>query len=266
MPQALSASPAISIITIVLNDPQVAETVASVQNQDFSGRIELIVIDGASTDGTLAALAPLRGGITHLVSEPDQGIYDAMNKGLRLATGDIVGILNAGDQFQDDQVLSRVAQAFADPAVDLCYGDLVFVRPRNPAVITRYWQAGPPHPDSFQFGWMPPHPAFFVRRAVYGQFGLFDPSYGIAADIELMLRLLVKYRLKATYLPQVLVRMRAGGISNRNLVNIFRANMQCRRAFRDLGLPCSPFFIPLKLLRHAAQLFLRPSRSHVAAG
>ena len=266
MSQAPSASPAISIITIVLNNPQVAETVASVQSQDFPGRVELIVIDGASTDGTLAALAPLRAGITHLVSEPDHGIYDAMNKGLRLATGDIVGILNTGDLFQDGHVLSRVAQAFADPSVELCYGDLVFVRLGNPSVITRYWQAGPPHPDAFQFGWMPPHPTFFVRGAIYGKFGLFDLSYDIAADIELMLRFLVKYRLKATYIPKVLVRMRAGGISNRNLRNIFRANLQCRRAFRDLDLPCSPFFIPLKLLRHAVQLFMRPSRSHVAAG
>jgi glycosyltransferase len=259
-------TPAFSLITVVRNNPQVAEAVASVLDQDYPGRIESIVIDGASTDGTLAALAPLRGRLAHLVSEPDRGIYDAMNKGLRLATGDLVGLLNADDLYQDRQVFARVARAFEDPAVEACFGDLVYVRAEDPTRVLRYWKSGPPRPDAFQWGWMPPHPTLFLRRGVYERLGLFDLRYRIASDYEFMLRVLLKHRLKAVYLPEVLVRMRAGGASNGSLKGILRANAECRRAFRDLDLPCTPLFTPAKLARHAAQLFRRPPRSLVAAG
>lgn len=253
--------PSFSLITVVRNNPLVAEAVASVLGQKYEGRLEAIVIDGASTDGTLAALAPLRHRLAHLVSEPDQGIYDAMNKGLRLATGDIVGLLNADDLYQDEQVLARVARAFEDPAVAVCYGDLVYVRSADPSKILRYWHSGPPRPTAFQWGWMPPHPTFFVRRHVYDRLGHFDLRYRIAADYEFMLRVLLKHRLQATYIPEVLVRMRAGGASNGSLQGILRANAECRRAFRDLGLPCTPLFTPAKLARHAAQLFQRPPQA-----
>ncbi|MDP1832899.1 MAG: glycosyltransferase family 2 protein [Geothrix sp.] len=259
-------TPSISLITVVRNNPLVAQAVASGLEQAFPGRIESIVIDGASTDGTLAALAPLRSRIAHLVSEPDKGIYDAMNKGLRLATGDLVGLLNADDLYQDDQVFARVARAFEDPTVEACYGDLVYVRADNPSRVLRYWRSGPPRPEAFQWGWMPPHPTFFVRRGVYERLGLFDTRYRIAADYEFMLRVLLKHRLKTAYLPQVLVRMRAGGASNGSLKGILRANAECRRAFRDLDLPCTPLFTPLKLARHALQLLQRPPRTIPVAG
>lgn len=253
--------PAFSLVTVVRNNPLVAQALRSGLDQDYPGRIESIVIDGASTDGTLAALEPLRPRLAHLVSEPDQGIYDAMNKGLRLATGDIVAILNADDLYQDRTVFARVARAFEDPEVEACYGDLVYVRAGATDRVLRYWRSGPPRPDAFQWGWMPPHPALFLRRRVYDRIGLFDPKYRIAADFEFMLRALVKHRLKAAYLPEVLVRMRAGGASNGSLRNILHANAECRRAFRDLDLPCTPFFTPLKLARHAAQLLHRPLRT-----
>jgi glycosyltransferase involved in cell wall biosynthesis len=246
-----------SIITVVRNNPLVTEAVASVLNQ-CTGNIESIVIDGASTDGTLAALAPLRPRIAHLVSEPDNGIYDAMNKGLRLATGDIVGILNADDLYQDPSVFTKVLRAFEDPTIEVCYGDLVYVRQEDTSKVLRYWRSGPPAPEAFQWGWMPPHPTFFVRRRVYERLGLFDLRYRIAADYEFMLRVLLQHRLKAAYIPEVLVRMRAGGASNGSLKGILRANAECRRAFRDLGLPCTPLFTPLKLARHALQLAKRP--------
>jgi glycosyltransferase len=251
-------APALSLITVVRNNPLVAQAVASGLDQEGVDTIESIVIDGASTDGTLAALAPLRDRIARLVSEPDQGIYDAMNKGLRLATGDIVGILNADDLYQDRRVFARVLKAFEDPAVDACYGDLVYVRAEDPSKVLRYWHSGPPTPDCFQWGWMPPHPTLFVRRGVYATLGLFDTRYRIAADYEFMLRTLLKHRLKVAYIPEVLVRMRAGGASNGSLKGILRANTECRQAFRDLGLPCTPLFTPAKLARHAVQLFRRP--------
>lgn len=266
MPEPPPSAPSFSIVTVVRNNPQVAEAVASVLGQDHAGRLEAIVIDGASTDGTLAALAPLRDRLAHLVSEPDPGIYEAMNKGLRLATGDLVGLLNADDLYQDDQVLSRVARAFEDPAVDLCYGDLVYVRAEDPSKILRYWRSGPPRPEAFQWGWMPPHPTLFVRRSVYDRLGLFDTRYRIAADCEFMLRVLLKHRLQAAYIPEVLVRMRAGGASNGSLKGILRANAEYRRAFRDLDLPCTPLLTPLKLARHAAQLLRRPPAGPLAAG
>jgi len=255
----------ISLITVVRNNPLVAQAVASVLSQELNGRIESIVIDGASTDGTLAALAPHRDHIAYLISEADKGIYDAMNKGLRLATGDIIGILNADDLYQDRQVFSRVFKAFEDPTVEACYGDLVYVRQSDPSRILRYWRSGPPAPDHFQWGWMPPHPTLFVRRRVYDQFGLFDPRYPIAADCEFMLRILLKHRLKAAYIPEVLVRMRAGGVSNGSLSGILHANAEYRQAFRDLALPCTPLFTPFKLVRHAAQLFQRPPRTSPVA-
>jgi len=251
----------ISVVTVVRNNPLVAQAVASVLDQKLEAGIESIVIDGASTDGTLAALEPLRSRIGQLVSEPDRGIYDAMNKGLRLATGEIIGTLNADDLYQDSLVLARVLQAFADPEVDVCYGDLVYVPYHDPEKVFRYWKSGPPAPDRFQLGWMPPHPTFFVRRRVYEQFGLFDLRYRIAADVEFMLRTLVKHRLKAAYIPEVLVRMRAGGASNGSLKGILQANAECRQAFRDLDLPFTPLFTPLKLARHALQVFQRPPQA-----
>lgn len=251
--------PSISLVTVVRNNPQVAGAVESILAQTHSGAIESIVIDGASTDGTLLALEPHRPRIAHLVSEPDAGIYDAMNKGLRLATGDIIGLLNADDLYQDAFVFQRVARAFEDPSVEACFGDLVFVRATDPARVVRYWRSSTPAPDGFQWGWMPAHPTLFLRRSVYERFGYFDLSYRIAADFEFMLRILGKHRIRSVYLPEVLVRMRIGGASNGSLRGILAANAECRRAFRDLGLPCTPLFTPMKLARHAAQVFRRPA-------
>jgi glycosyltransferase involved in cell wall biosynthesis len=258
MPESAPMAPAISIITVVRNNPLVAEAVASVLNQNYAGRIESIVIDGASTDGTLAVLAPFREQIAHLVSEPDHGIYDAMNKGLRLATGDIVGLLNADDLYQNTQVFCRVARVFENPIVEVCYGDLVYIRSTDPSKVLRYWQSGPPTPDRFQWGWMPPHPTLFVRRSVYDRLGNFDLQYRIAADYEFMLRVMLKHRIQAAYIPEVLVRMRAGGASNGTLAGILQANAECREAYRKNNLPCTPFFTLFKLARHASQIIMRP--------
>ena len=247
----------LSIITVVRNDPRVAEAARSVVDQVFAGKLEYIVVDGASSDGTLAALAPFRDRIAHLRSEPDRGLYDAMNKGLALATGEVVGFLHADDRYPHAGVLARVAAAFADPQVQACHGDLLMLKPGESRRVLRYWRSGPFRRGSFQRGWMPPHPTFFVRRDVYTRLGGFDLAFAVAADFELMLRFLEVHGIASAYVPEVLVEMRAGGASNGSLAQIAAANGECRQAFRAHGLTPSPLFVPLKLGRHALQLFRR---------
>ena len=217
-----------------------------------------------------------------VVSEPDNGIYEGMNKGLRLATGDVVGILNADDFYAGPDVLAKVAKVFQDPAVDSCYGDLLYVeeepgdglsvksdgRKAQGAGITakeekqfkivRYWKSGDFKPERFYWGWMVPHPTFFVRRSVYEKYGLFNLDLGSAADYELMLRFLVKHRISTVYIPEVLVKMRVGGTSNASLKNRINANRMDRKAWEVNGLRPYPWTIPLKPLRKIPQWLARP--------
>ena len=213
---------------------------------------------------------------TVLISEPDNGIYDAMNKGIALATGDIIGMLNADDFYADSRVLARVAAVFEDPAVMGCYGDLVYVKERetlnvngeksNPSPFTihpspftlhRYWKAGSFDHTRFVWGWMPPHPTFFVRRSVYERYGTFRLDMGSAADYELMLRFLLKERIRAAYIPSVLVAMRTGGASNASLKSRLRANRMDRRAWKVNGLTPLPWTILCKPLRKLSQWFVK---------
>lgn len=249
-----------SIVTVVRNDPRVAQAVQSVLEQKFDGSLEYIVVDGASTDGTHAALEPFKSRLNTIVSEPDRGIYDAMNKGLALTTGDVVGFLNADDRYAHAEVLARVARAFKDPDLQACFGDLAMLSQGEGANVLRCWRSSPFRPGAFNRGWMPPHPTFFARKEVYSRLGGFRPEFRIAADFELMLRFLEKHRIHSTHIPEVLIHMRAGGASNGSIGRIARANVECRRAFEANELPCSPLFIPLKLTRHAWQLFDRRVR------
>ncbi|MCX7113634.1 MAG: glycosyltransferase family 2 protein [Proteobacteria bacterium] len=222
----------ISVITAVLNGrATIADALASVLAQDHPD-IELIVIDGASTDGTLDIIQRYAGRVAHLVSEPDRGIYDALNKGLRLATGEVVGFLHADDRYADDRVLSRIAAALADPGVDACYGDLLYVGKDEPNHVIRHWQAGPYHPRLLARGWMPPHPTFYARRSVYQRLGGFDLDYRIAADYDCMLRFLGAGRVACAYIPEVLVQMRLGGASNRSLRNLLQKSREDYLALR----------------------------------
>jgi glycosyltransferase len=222
----------ISIITAVFNGRDTIEqALDSVARQDYP-QIEHVVIDGGSTDGTAEILARRRGDIDVLVSEKDEGIYDALNKGLRLASGDAIGFLHADDLFADERVVSRVAGALADAAVDAAYGDLVYVRRSDTTRVIRRWRAGRFSRRRLAWGWMPPHPTFYVKRSVYERLGGFDTRHRIAADYDCMLRFLGPGGVVPAYIPEVLVRMRAGGASNRSIVNVMRKSWEDYRSLR----------------------------------
>lgn len=225
----------VSVITAVKNRAStLGACLRSVQAQSW-GHVEHIVVDGGSTDGTLGVLAASRAHLAKLICEPDRGVYDALNKGIRAASGDVVGFMHADDEFASDHALEHVAQAFADPRVEAVYGDLVYVRRNDPSRIVRYWRAGRYTRSQLANGWMPPHPTFYVRRDVYRRFGGFDTRYKIAADYENMLRILWRGGVQAAYVPEVLVRMRMGGVSNR-LMNMLVKSREDYAALRENGI------------------------------
>lgn len=225
----------ISVITAVFNNRQtIAAAVDSVLSQACV-EVELLVIDGGSTDGTLDVLQAYGDRLSVLVSEPDEGIFDALNKGILLSTGDVVGFLHSDDMFADERVLMRIAEAFVAPDVGAVYGDLLYVRRNAPDVVVRYWRAGKFSQTRLKWGWMPPHPTFYVRRSVYQRLGVFDLRYRIAADYDTILRFLGKGKIRVDYIPEVLVRMRLGGTSNRSFANIVRKSKEDYLALRRNG-------------------------------
>ncbi len=251
----------ISIVTVVYNNPQVHEALDSILNQKFEGDLESIVVDGGSRAETLDALKPYLPRLGHFVSERDKGIYDAMNKGIALATGDIVGTLNSDDLYADDQVLQKVLEAFRDPSIDIVYGDLEYVSASDTSRVIRYWRSKPYRPGLFEKGWMPPHPTFFVRRQVFERCGSFNLDYRIAADFELMLRFMARHNTPSVHLPEVLVKFRMGGASNQSLRNILKANLESHRACMENGLKIAPWFIIQKIGSRIPQFFRRKGSS-----
>lgn len=226
----------ISIITAVYNNREtIANALDSALAQDYPN-VELIVIDGGSTDGTLQVLQGYADRLAVLVSEPDRGIYEALNKGIERASGDVVGFLHSDDLLAHESVLSRISAAFADPAVDAAYGDLLYVRKDDPSRVVRRWRADAFTPAKLARGWMPPHPTLYVRRGVYDQHGVFDTSYRIAADYDFVLRFFGRTKGEIRYIPEVLVKMRVGGASNRSLGNIVRKSSEDWRALRKNGI------------------------------
>lgn len=225
----------ISVITAVYNNRDtIAQALDSALAQDHVD-VELIVIDGGSTDGTLEILQGYADRLAVLVSEPDRGIYDALNKGIAQASGEVVGFLHSDDVFAEAGVLSRIGAAFADPKVDAAYGDLLYVKKDDPSRVVRTWRAAKFSRSKLARGWMPPHPTFYVRRSVYEQLGGYDTAYRIAADYDFVLRLLGRGGVRAAYIPEVLVKMRVGGASNRSLKNILRKSREDYRALRNSG-------------------------------
>jgi glycosyltransferase involved in cell wall biosynthesis len=243
----------ISIITATYNSAKtVRDTLSSIATQQYKD-VEHIIIDGISTDGTLNIVREFPHVLeSNIYSGKDDGIYDAMNKGIEKATGEVIGILNSDDFYNSDLVLTKVAAAFADPSVDVVYGDLQYVKQDDVTVITRTWKAGVFHKRKFYFGWMPPHPTFFVRRRMYEKAFLFDKSFRSAADYELMLRMMMKYNAKAEYIPNVLVKMRTGGESNSSIKKRLEANSQDLRAWKANGL--GGYYL-IRILKPARKVF-----------
>ncbi len=225
----------ISVVTAVFNRVStIGQAMESVQRQTHP-LVEHVIQDGCSSDGTLNAIATFANETTQLVSERDSGIYDAINRGIQRASGDVIGLMHSDDFFSNDSVLAKVAHAFADPMIEGVYGDLHYVSADNPARVVRHWYSGQYEASLLKFGWMPPHPTLYLRRDVFERFGLYDTSFSIAADYDAILRYLFKGRITLSYIPEVLVTMRLGGESNRSLERIMRKSREDLRAIRQNG-------------------------------
>ena len=225
----------ISVITATYNCADTVATAFKAFSDQQYGAKEHVVIDGASRDGTLDVLNAHRQQIAVLVSEPDKGIYDALNKGIARCSGDVIGFLHGDDLYADQRVLARVAEAFKDDSVDAVYGDLDYVRREDASRIVRHWKSGVFSARKLAWGWMPPHPTLFVRREVYQRLGGFDLRFRIAADYDWMLRLLSQPDVRVVYIPEVLVKMRVGGMSNRSLKALIRKSSEDYRIMRKNG-------------------------------
>lgn len=250
----------VSVVTACYNSAEtIGDALQSLRTQrDVS--LESIVKDGGSKDSTAAVVGGFEDIVNTFVSEPDGGVYDALNKGIELATGDVVGILHSDDLYADEYVLRDVCDLFRRSDADCVYGDLVYVDRDDPSQVRRYWKAGAYRPGAFRRGWMPPHPTVFVRREVYERYGLFRDDMRTAADYELMLRLFHRHGLRCAYLPRILVRMRVGGVSNISLANRLNANREDNRAWEVNGLSPLPWTRLLKPLRKLPQYVLRPPK------
>lgn len=249
----------ISIITVSYNAALTIEyALNSVVNQTYPF-IEYLVIDGNSTDSTISIIEKYKNKISYFISEPDGGIYDAMNKGIKKATGEIIGFLNADDYYANNYVIEKIMSIFRTYNVLSCYGDLSYVKNHENEKIVRYWKSSPFHPGKFRSGWMPPHPTFFVKKDVYEKYGYFNTDLKIAADYEIMLRLLEKHLISSHYIPEQLVKMRVGGVSNRRIMNILKANYETYKSWRINNLPIHPMTFFLKPLSKIPQFFTRLS-------
>ncbi|HEY0897201.1 MAG TPA: glycosyltransferase family 2 protein [Sphingobacteriaceae bacterium] len=243
----------VTIITVVYNGKAfVADCIDSVLRQSYP-YIEYVVVDGGSEDGTVELINSYGRRISSFVSEKDLGIYDAMNKGIAMATGDIIGILNADDFFSGDDILENIVKTFKATGTDIVYGDLFYISRKNSAQVVRKWTGRPYHDKLFASGWMPAHPTFYARKELFDRYGRYDLSYGSAADYELMLRFMHKFRVKASYLPDVFVRMRSGGVSNSSYRNRFKAMLSDYRAMKSNELRFPLLVILMKPLRKLNQ-------------
>lgn len=246
----------ISIVTTTFNSAATVRDTLECVKQQVYPNVEHIVVDGRSQDSTLEIVRKFPH-VAKVISELDKGVYDAMNKGISVASGEVIGILNSDDVYLDQYVLSKVAKAFEDDQIQACYGDLQYVDLHDPRKVLRTWRSGRYSAKSFYWGWMPPHPTFFVRKEVYTKLGGFNTRLRSAADYELMLRLLLKNHISARYIPEVLVRMRAGGISNVSIGNRIKANKEDRMAWKINELRPYFFTLYMKPIRKIPQFLTR---------
>ena len=226
----------VSIITVVWNNKEtIKDAIESVLNQTYEN-IEYIIIDGASTDGTVELIQNYGSKISQFISEKDKGLYDAMNKGISLATGDVIGILNSDDFYINEHVIQKIVDTFKENNVNSVFADLVFVKPNNLEKIVRYYDSSKFHPSKFAYGWMPAHPTFFVKREFYEKYGVYKTDYKIAADYELLTRFLAKYKLSYFYLKESIIKMRVGGVSTSGLKSNYILNKEIIRGCKENGI------------------------------
>ena len=218
----------VSIITAAFNSSStVKDCILSVENQTYKN-IEHLIIDGASTDNTIEIVNSVPNRIQKVVSEPDKGVYDALNKGIALATGDIIGFLHTDDVFDSEKTIANIVTVFEESSQGIAgtYGDLIYVDRNNPGKLIRYWKSNSFNAKALAYGWMPPHPTLFLRKEVYEKYGSFCLSYEIAADYDFMIRIMKDTNLKFLYLPEVISVMRLGGISNNGIGNILKKSKE----------------------------------------
>jgi glycosyltransferase involved in cell wall biosynthesis len=247
--------PKISIITVVYNNRQtINDAIESVLAQDYPD-IEHIIIDGASTDGTVEIIESYGDRIAKFISEPDKGIYDAMNKGLKLATGDIIGILNSDDFYADNTIISSIIQEFETKNVEMVFGDLVFVKPEDLNRVVRSYSTPNFTPSKFAWGWMPPHPTCYLKRSVYERYGYFKTDYHIAADYEILTRFMAKHKITYSHIPKILIKMRTGGISTRSLKSNWILNQEIVRGCTENGIKTNIVKVLSKFFTKIFQLY-----------
>ena len=247
----------VSIITVALNNAEYIEAcIQSVINQDYEN-IEYIVIDGGSTDGTIDIIKKYEDKINVWISEPDAGMYDAINKGIGMSSGDIIGILHSDDLYIDEHVIGNVVQEFRNN-IDSVYADLVYVERNNLKNVVRYYDSSVFQVSKFAYGWMPAHPTCFIKKNVYDKYGLYKTDYIIAADYELLVRFYAKHRVSYSYLPKVIIKMRSGGLSTRNFKSNVILNREIVRACIENGIETNIFKVYLKYFVKLSQLFKRP--------
>lgn len=243
----------VSLITVTYNSAKyLADCIESVRSQDYAN-IEYIVIDGASTDRTISIIKGNNDVVDKWVSEKDGGMYDAINKGMKMATGDIIGILNSDDMLASEATIKNIVNCFRDKGVDSVFGDLVYVDEEDTSRIYRYWQGSGYNRKAFHYGWMPAHPTFYIRREVVESLGGYQTHFYSAADFEFMTRYLYKHRVSSFYIPELIVKMRKGGMSNCGWKRRLRANRRDYLALKQNGVPFPLFASLVKPLRKLPQ-------------
>lgn len=250
----------VSIVTVCYNsEATIRDTIDSVLAQSYSD-IEYIIVDGASSDRTMAIVDEYKDHIAIFVSEPDMGIYDAMNKGIKLSTGNVIGILNSDDIYQNNNVIRDVVSQFdASPASSLVFGDVVFVAPGNFDKVIRYYRAGHFRPWKLRFGWMPPHPATFIKKQAYDLVGSYSLNFKISADYEMFVRLLLIHNLRFSRINKILVRMHPGGVSTAGIRSSLLLNREIVQSCRNNGIYTNLWLVLLKFPFKLMEKFSRPS-------
>lgn len=250
----------ISVITVTYNSELTIEScIKSIVNQNYK-ELDYIIVDGLSDDKTKDVIKNYNSFVSSFISEKDKGIYDAMNKGIGLAKGEVIGFLNSDDFYTNNSVLSTVAKIFTeDPSIEACFSDLLYVRRNKTSKVVRFWKSNPFKKGLFAKGWSPPHTTFFVRRSVYEKYGCFDLDYKISSDIELMMRFLEVYNIKSKYIPATWVTMRMGGTTNKSLKNIWIQNKESIKALskNKINHNKTSFYLN-KIFSRGCQFFQRP--------